>query len=143
MRVYRSQKHRQLGIAFRGPRPGDAGYDLHAVEDRQVAPGERVALETGLHLEIPEGCVGLVKDRSSVARAGLHALAGVIDSAYRGEVKVLLVNLADSPIEVRAGQKIAQLLLLPVICPPIDFVGALADLSSSERGEGGFGSTGE
>ncbi len=143
MRVYRNEKHRRLGIVFSPPRDGDAGYDLHAVESCRAAPGERVLVDTGLHLEIPEDCVGLVKDRSSLALAGLHTLAGVIDSAYRGELKILLLNLAGAPIDIRAGQKIAQLLILPVVSPPIEFVESLAGLSSTERGAGGFGSTGD
>ena len=143
MRVYRNKKHRRLGIAFAQPRDGDAGYDLHAIESRQVAPGQRILVETGLHLEIPGGYVGVVKDRSSVAIAGLHTIAGVIDSAYRGEVKILLVNSTDAPIDIRAGQKIAQMLILPVSSPPIEFVESLEDLSSTARGVGGFGSTGE
>lgn len=143
MRVYRNKKHRRLGIEFCAPRDGDAGYDLHAIENCRAVPGERVLVDTGLHLEIPGGCVGLVKDRSSVAAAGLQTIAGVIDSAYRGELKVLLVNLSDAPVDISAGQKIAQLLILPVSSPPIEFVESLADLSETERGAGGFGSTGE
>ena len=79
-----------------------------------VEPRKRVLVESRLHLEIPNGYVGLVKDRSSVAAAGLRTRAGVIDSAYRGELKILMVNLADVDIQIRAGQKIAQLLMVPV-----------------------------
>ena len=143
MRVYLNEKLKRLGIEFAAPRPGDAGYDLYSVERYRLAPGERVLAETGLHLEIPDGYVGLVKDRSSVAAAGLHTLAGVIDSAYRGELKILLVNLAAEPVEIRVGQKIAQLLVAPVYCAPIECVNSLEDLSSTARGTGGFGSTGE
>lgn len=143
MRVYRNDKLRQLGIEFRAPRPGDAGYDLFSIENYRVEPGKRVMVETGLHFEIPGGYVGLVKDRSSVAAAGLHTLAGVIDSAYRGELKILMVNLADEDIQIRARQKIAQLLVVPVFSAPVEFVDSLEALSSTERGGGGFGSTGE
>ena len=93
MRVYRNDKLKKLEIAFKAPRIGDAGYDLNAVAEYEIAPLERVLVETGLHLEIPAGSVGLVKVRSSVAAVGIHTLAGVIDSAYRGELKILLVNL--------------------------------------------------
>jgi len=96
-----------------------------------------------LHLEIPAGYVGLVKDRSSVAAAGLHTIAGVIDSAYRGELKILLVNLAEEVFQVSSGQKIAQLLVLPVSNAALETVDSLDDLSGTERGAGGFGSTGE
>ena len=143
MRVYQNERLRALDIQFSAPRAGDAGYDLFAVEECRVAPGQRALVETGLHLEIPQGYVGLIKDRSSVAAAGLHTLAGVIDSAYRGEVKILLVNLADEAVYISAGQKIAQLLIVPVSNPAIDYVDSLDDLSSTERGAGRFGSTGE
>ena len=143
MRVYRTEKLRQLGIEFRAPRPGDAGYDLYAADSVRIGARKRVTVASGLHLEIPSGYVGLVKDRSSVASAGLHTLAGVIDSAYRGELKILMVNLADEDIQIRAGQKIAQLLVVPIYDLPVDYVDSLAGLSSSARGAGGFGSTGE
>ena len=143
MRVFRNERLRRLGIEFSAPRRGDAGYDLYSVESYRLPPGERALVETGLHLEIPAGYVGLVKDRSSLAYAGLHTLAGVIDSAYRGELKILLVNLADEPIHIRAGQKVAQLLVAPVYSAPIEYVDSLDDLSRTERGAGGFGSTGE
>lgn len=143
MRVYRNRKLRNSGIEFAAPRPGDAGYDLHSIESYRVAPGQRVLVETGLHLEIPGGFVGLVKDRSSVAAAGLHTLAGVIDSAYRGELLILLVNLADEMRDIQVGQKIAQLVIVPFYHAPIDFVASREALSSTERGADGFGSTGD
>lgn len=142
MRVYRNEKFRALGIEFAPPRAGDAGYDLYAISACALAPRERALVETGLHLEIPSGCVGLVKDRSSMAARGLHTLAGVIDSAYRGELKILVMNLADGDRHIRAGQKIAQLLIVPMYSDAIDFVDSLEELSDTERGGGGFGSTG-
>ena len=143
MRVYRNDKLRALGIEFEAPRAGDAGYDLYTIEACRVEPGRRALVDTGLHLEIPPGYVGLVKDRSSVASAGIHTLAGVIDSAYRGELKVLIVNLSGSPYQIRVGQKIAQLLVVPVYAEAIEYVDSLRELTGSERGAGGFGSTGE
>ena len=143
MRVYRNEKLRALGIDFAPPRPGDAGYDLFSTGDCLLPPGQRALLETGLHLEIPKGHVGLVKDRSSIASAGLHTLAGVIDSAYRGELKILLVNLGVADFHIRPGQKIAQLLVVPVYTEALQFVSTLQALSPSERGTGGFGSTGD
>ena len=143
MRVYRNEKLRSLGIELTAPRPGDAGYDVYSIESYRVAPGKRILVETGLYLEIPGGYVGLVKDRSSVAAVGLHTLAGVIDSAYRGELKILLVNLAEEIMDIRIGQKVAQLLVVPVYSMPIEYVDSLEDLTSTERGAGGFGSTGK
>ena len=74
-----------------------------------------------MYLEIPAGLVGLVKDRSSMASTGIHTLAGVIDSAYRGELKILLVNLGDATFEIHAGQKIAQLLIVPVYTATVEY----------------------
>lgn len=141
MRVYRSEKLKALEIEFKAPRAGDAGYDLRAIAACRVAPMARALVKTGLHLEIPAGFVGLIKDRSSIAAAGLHTLAGVIDSSYRGELKILLVNLGAAEFVIEAGQKIAQLLIVPVNVDPITFVETLDELSATERGVGGFGST--
>ena len=76
MRVYKNEKLRQLEIEFSAPREGDAGYDLYSIEEYTLAPMERVLVVTGLYVEIPPNYVGLVKDRSSVASAGLHTMAG-------------------------------------------------------------------
>ncbi len=143
MRVYRNDKLRALDIGFEAPRAGDAGYDLYTIAAHSVEPGQRALIDTGLHLEIPAGFVGLVKDRSSVAAAGIHTLAGVIDSSYRGELKILLANLGSSRYQIRAGQKIAQLLVVPAYTEVVELVDSLECLSTSQRGSGGFGSTGE
>src|ERR1700694_3486633 len=109
MRIFLTAKFRQHNLTFSEPRPGDAGYDLYSVETVTVELGARVLVGTGLHLEIPWGFVGLIKDRSSMALAGLHTMAGVIDPSYRGEVKVLLLNTNPEPYTIRIGQKIAQI----------------------------------
>ena len=142
MRVYKNEKLQALGIDFVAPRLGDAGYDVYAVETCVFMPMERALIETGLHLEIPTGYVGLVKDRSSIASAGLHTMAGVIDASYRGEVKVLMINLSDAPYTVSVGQKIAQLVVMPIYAQSVDVVETLDDLTETARGDGGFGSTG-
>lgn len=143
MRVYANDKFKALHIDFTAPRIGDAGYDLYAVENYAIAPQQRVLVETGLHLEIPHNFVGLVKDRSSVASAGLHIMAGVIDSSYRGELKILLLNIGHIDYQIAKGQKIAQLVIVPIYTQVTEFVDSLADLNDSERGAGGFGSTGQ
>lgn len=143
MRVYLSETLTQLGVAFSAPKPGDAGYDLYATEARTLPPGARATIPTGVYLEIPANYVGLVKDRSSMAQAGLHSLGGVIDSSYRGEVKLILLNTTGEVYEVKAGQKVAQLIVLPCYTEALVPVPTLTDLSSSERGDRGFGSTGE
>ncbi len=117
-----------------------AGADLRASEARTLAPGERAVVPTGLRVEIPAGHVGLVWPRSGLAvRHGIDTLAGVIDSDYRGEVKVVLVNHGAEPFRVEPGDRIAQLLVQRV--ERVDFARA-SGLAESARGESGFGSTG-
>jgi dUTP pyrophosphatase len=117
-----------------------AGADLHAGADVTLAPGERALVPTGLQLAIPAGHVGLVWPRSGLAvRHGIDTLAGVIDSDYRGEVRVLLVNHGAEPFQIRCGDRIAQLLIQRV--EQAEFI-PVVELPPSVRGEGGFGSTG-
>ncbi len=119
---------------------GDAGMDLFSIETVDLAPGQRLAIKTGIALAIPDGYVGLVWDKSGRAlKDGLTTLAGVIDATYRGEVQVVLLNVADSAITISAGEKIAQLLIQPVVAPTLHVVETLSDTT---RGDGGFGSTG-
>jgi dUTP pyrophosphatase len=142
MRVYLSPEFRQLGIVFSAPRPGDAGYDLYTVESGELQPGQSTILRTGLHVEIPAGFVGIVKDRSSMALRGLQTSGGVIDAGYRGEIKVVIRNLSESPQRITQGQKFAQMLVVPCFTEAIITVESLEQLSITDRGTGGFGSTG-
>lgn len=143
MRAYLDPRLAQLGVNFSAPKPGDAGYDLFALEGVTIAPWSRAMIPTGIHLEIPYGYVGFVKDRSSMAVAGLHSMGGVIDSSYRGEVKIILLNTNDAPYEVKAGHKIAQIVIIPCYAEVLYTVDTLEELSQTERGAGGFGSTGQ
>ena len=123
---------------------GAAGADLCAAIDREmiIEPGDRAAVPTGLVLEIPAGYEGQVRPRSGLAiKAGLTIVnaPGTIDSDYRGELKVLMINLGSDPVSINRGERIAQLLIAPVT--RASFVESEA-LSVSERGGGGFGSTG-
>jgi len=122
---------------------GDAGLDLHALEPAVLAPGERASVGTGIAVEIPPGRAGLVLPRSGLAaRHGISVVnaPGLIDSGYRGEVRVLLLNTDRAqPFEILAGARIAQLVLVAVQLSVAVEVDALGD---SERGAGGFGSSG-
>jgi len=123
---------------------GAAGADLRAAVSEPVViePGRRLAVETGLVLEIPDGFEGQLRPRSGLAiRSGLTVVnaPGTIDSDYRGEVKVLIVNLGEEPVTISRGDRIAQLVIAPVT--RARFAEA-AEVGSSQRGEGGFGSTG-
>ncbi len=122
---------------------GDAGLDLHSAQAAHIGPGERWQISTGLAVEIPEGHAGLVLPRSGLAlRYGISLVnaPGLIDSGYRGEVGVLLLNNDPAEIfRVEPGDRIAQLVVIPVagLSPVVS-----DELAASERGEGGFGSSG-
>ena len=119
---------------------GAAGADLRASEAVEIAAGGRAAVATALHLEIPPGHVGLVWPRSGLAvRHGVDTLAGVIDSDYRGELKVVLVNHGDEPFRIAPGDRVAQLLVQRV--ERVRFTAA-EQVQGTARGSGGFGSTG-
>ena len=124
-------------------RPGDAGLDLLAAEGVELKPGERAAVATGIAVAIPEGFAGFVHPRSGRAlKEGLTVAnaPGTIDAGYRGEVKVILVNLdPNEPVYVTRGDKIAQLVVQKVETAELVEV---SELPSSDRGDGGFGSTG-
>ena len=125
-------------------KPGDAGCDLLAAEDMTLQPGGgRALVPTGIALAIPEGYAGFVQPRSGLAvKNGVTCLntPGLIDSGYRGELKVLLINTDPStPFEVIRGERIAQLVIQKIEVVQFD---ETDELPSSDRGEGGFGSTG-
>ena len=119
---------------------GAAGADLRASEEIVIAAHARAAVATGLRVEIPPGHVGLVWPRSGLAvRHGIDTLAGVVDSDYRGEVRVVLVNHGEEPFRIARGDRVAQLLVQRV---ERALFRPEAQLEASGRGEGGFGSTG-
>jgi dUTP pyrophosphatase len=124
-------------------RPGDAGLDLASAVDVVVGPGERAMVPTGVAVVIPEGHAGLVLPRSGLAsRRGLTLAnsPGLIDAGYRGEVTCAVVNLdRERPVEIRRGDRIAQLVVVAV--PAVEPVW-VEELPASERGAGGFGSSG-
>lgn len=122
---------------------GDAGLDLSAVEEVSLKPGQRALVATGIAVAIPKGYAGFVQPRSGKAiQSGLGVLnsPGLIDSGYRGEVKVILVNLdLEETIDIRRGDKIAQLVILQI--PHVEVI-EVAAITTSVRGGAGFGSTG-
>ena len=122
---------------------GDAGLDLYACEAAHLGPGERWSVGTGVAVEVPEGHAGMVLPRSGIARDHGIALVnspGLIDAGYRGEVRVLLLNTDPAEtFRVEPGERIAQLVVVPVGLPePVE----VESLSESSRGDGGFGSSG-
>ena len=118
---------------------GDLAADLFAVSSRRLEPGETVAIPTGLALAFPSEYGALVEDRSGLALRGLTTLAGVIDPGYRGEIKVVLTNLAAMPHSISPGDRVAQLRLVRRIEATFEVVDSL---DPTVRADGGFGSTG-
>jgi dUTP pyrophosphatase len=121
---------------------GDGGVDLHAREAVRLAPGDRAVVATGIALAIPGGYAGLVTPRSGLAaRHGISVVngPGLVDAGYRGEISVILVNLSNEAFTIERGDRIAQLVVVPVVVQ--EFV-VVDDLEATTRGSGGFGSTG-
>ena len=133
--------HPHAGLPTRA-HPTDAGLDLAACETTHIAPGVVTLVPTGIAVAIPEGHVGILAARSSLAVKKAMTLAngvGVIGSDYRGEIKVPVIPLDGCHNLIQAGQKIAQLIILPIALPTVEVV---SELPESARGLGGFGSTG-
>ncbi len=120
--------------------PGDVGLDLYSLTHETVPPGGHARFWLGFALAFPPGYAAIVKDKGSISKAGLHVLGGVFDAGYRGEYNVHLVNLSDVPYTFEPGDKVAQLVILPVGLAEIEEV---AELGETTRGEGRFGSTGK
>jgi len=119
-------------------RERDAGLDLYCIEDFEIEPNEIKIVRTGIAIEIPKGYFGMIKDRSGLASKGLHVLAGIIDENYRGEIKIVLINLGKEKLKFEKYSRIAQLLIIPYLKVEIEE----SELSQTERGENGFGSSG-
>ena len=120
---------------------GDLGYDLFANEGAAIFPNETKVVKTGIAIQFPAGYGGFIKDRSSVAtKNGLFTVAGVIDNGYIGEICIALYNGTDSLVHIAPGEKIAQLVLIPTVNFEVTEVDEV--VSADQRGDGGFGSTG-
>jgi dUTP pyrophosphatase len=120
---------------------GAAGYDLQSVESCVILPGKRAVVATGLSIELPPGVYGRIAPRSGLAvKHGIQVGAGVVDADYRGEVKVVLFNHDSNPYVIKPGYRIAQLVLERCETPEVE---EIFDTSDTQRGEGGFGSTGQ
>lgn len=117
----------------------DAGLDLYGLESFEIKPGEGRVTRTGIALALPAGHVGLVADRSSMAKRGIKTAGGVIDAGYRGEIHIVLWNISGAVQQITAGERIAQLLIYPIATPaPVE----VASLDETARGAKGFGSSG-
>lgn len=128
------------GFLPRRANPTDAGADLMSTQELEIYPGEQKLVDTGVAVKIPQGYAGFVFNRSSQGKKGItipHSV-GVIDADYRGNIKVILKNLGEDPYKIERGDRIAQLVIVPVVL--CDFTDIWNDTA---RGTGGFGSTGK
>lgn len=117
----------------------DAGADLRTPHDVTVMPNNSVVIDTGVHIELPLDTVGMLKSKSGLnVKHGITS-EGVIDVGYTGSIRVKLYNHSDKPYELKAGDKISQLVVMPILTPNFELVN---ELEATERGNGGFGSTG-
>lgn len=116
-----------------------AGFDLYSVEDYELHAGETKAISTGIAMEIPEGKCYQIWDRSGMGFKGIHRFAGLIDSDYRGEFKIVLFNSTKQAFKISKGDRIAQVIITDYYKPEFEEV---SELSETKRGEGRFGSSG-
>lgn len=119
--------------------PTDSGADLFALEQTRIPARSVVKVRTGIAIELPENTSGIIWGKSSVESKGIKAMAGLVDAPYRGELLVCMYNLNETDFVFEAGQKVAQLVVLPTLYPSFE---ETAELSDTTRGKGGFGSTG-
>ena len=145
MNTIRVKKLKENAILPTYGSAGAAGADLYACLDEEVTilPGETAWIPTGIALEVPEGCAGLVYARSSLGvKRGLAPAnkVGVIDSDYRGEIRVVLLNHGKEPQTIQSGERVAQFIITTVLTPAYEEV---EELSDTARGVAGFGSTGK
>ena len=118
----------------------DAGADLRSPKECIIGARSSVVIDTGVHVELPRGTVGMIKSKSGLNVKHNIAGEGVIDEGYTGSIRVKLYNLGDEPYTIRKGDKITQLVIMPVC--HVEFERA-ENLETTERGDGGFGSTGK
>jgi len=121
--------------------PGDVGMDLFSLDDYTLKPGERKVFSIGFALEFETGYAAIVKDKGSLSKnAGIHTMGGVFDAGFRGEYQIQLINLGQEKYNIEKGDKIAQLIIYPVVIAELV---ETEKLSESSRGAGAFGSTGK
>ena len=137
--ILKLKKIHQNAIIPKYDHVDDAGFGLYSIEEKVLKPMEYYAVATGISSEIPQDYFVSIRDRSSMAIKGLHVMGGVIDAGYRGEWKVILINLSGADYKIEVGDKIAQGILQSAKQAKIEIT---EDLSNTSRGEGGFGSTG-
>ena len=140
MVIVKVKKLKENAVVPRYAHDGDAGMDLFAAEDYIVGAGERVLVSTGIAMELPEGYWANIRGKSGLAwKKGICILGGVIEHGYRGEYGVVVLNTSSEEFVINKGDKVAQVVVAPVATAEVEVVD---ELGESERGSGGFGSTG-
>lgn len=143
LKFYLTKEAKDKGIDLVIPKLGDAGFDIRSLNDVEIAPKSQVLVSTGLHVAVPLGYVMIIKDRSSMAaKRRIYTHAGVIDAGYRGEVKIVISNESEETQTLLQGEKIAQGVVVPCIVAASQ-VDSLEALGDTQRGAGGFGSSGK
>ena len=141
IKIYKSSNNANYRVAY-----GESqGIDLASIENAIIEPLTRKSIRTGIHIALPEGTFGFIKERSSIAlKKGLFTMAGIIDNSYRGEIVIILYNTNKNEyVEIKEGEFIAQLLIVSIIEPNnIIEVDSLEELGKTIRGERCFGSSG-
>jgi dUTP pyrophosphatase len=143
VKIYSESKHNHGVPSYETS--GASGMDLRANETKKIYSGQIVAISTGIYVELPNSVEFQVRPRSGMSLKTKLRVAntpGTVDSCYRGEIKVILENLGEDDVEIREGDRIAQLVLMPVLRCAWEEVKSKEELSKTDRGEGGFGSTG-
>ena len=130
----------KFAIPFKYSRKGDACLDVYSLENKILMPYERAIVKTGIAVEIPEGYEGIIRGRSGLATKGITVHLGTIDCNYRGEIGVIITNNTDDYFKIEKGNRIAQFTVKPVL--PIELE-EVYQLSSTERGTNGYGSSGD
>ncbi len=140
MKLKIKKNHPQATIPATAYGEGDAAVDLHACEEVVIKPGERALVNTGLQIAVPAGYFANIRDRSGLAiKHGIHTMAGVVDSHYRGDYKIVLINFGQEDYKIKIGDRIAQLLIQKV--EDIEWQ-EVEELDKTKRGAGSFGSSG-
>jgi dUTP pyrophosphatase len=145
MSTFRIFRAHQDAVVPKRADKGAAGYDLTSVENVLLGPNERKLIDTGIVIECSQDCYARIAPRSGLAaKYGIDVLAGVVDSSYRGNIKVILYNTdKNASVEIEVGDKIAQLIFERIYTPDLEEVDSIDKLTDTDRGFGGFGSTGK
>lgn len=139
-KIKKNENGEDIGFPLTRADEGSAGWDLRSIDGFELKPKAQAIVPTCVFVELPENTYGRIAPRSGLASRGVDVLAGVVDRSYRGQIKVILINLGTTTLIFERGDRIAQLIVTPYVSTPM--VRTEEELSETDRGEGGFGSSG-